>query len=465
MKHNKYIIFILAAAITLGSCKKQLDLQPTDTVSENNAFLTLEDIQFGVNGAYNRLGNAYADNMYVNALMSDEARLGAGNSGQGALTYKYQFSADGTTGGDVIAAFSDYYELVDHINRVLGHIPTVTITADQEGRKNILKGQLLALRGVANFELMQAYSKNYDPADPRGIAIMLAPDPLVKPARNSMGEVMTQIESDFSEAKTILAGEVFSDTVMNKYNIAAYQARIALYKKDYDAAITFASEVINSGFAPLVTTASDFNGIWIDLNSKETLLRYHYATSTLIGGLWTTTQGQSYVAPSDKLVASLGNADLRKAAFIGTFTSGSHYVNKFYASPRGGRVLDAKIARTAEMYLIRAEANAKKSSPDVAAGASDLNTLRGVRISGYVPQTFATASDLFDAVINERFKELCFEGFRYFDLKRAGLPVQRLLSDANIEWSVLAAGDYRFVLPIPRDELNANPNMVQNDGY
>jgi hypothetical protein len=124
-----------------------------------------------------------------------------------------------------------------------------------------------------------------------------------------------------------------------------------------------------------------------------------------------------------------------------------------------------KCARIAEMYLIRAEANAKKASPDLAAGAADLNTLRAQRITGYVNETFASAADLITAVLDERFKELCFEGFRFYDLRRNNLPVQRNASDASPAWQTLPITSYRFVFPIPDAEIRANPNMTQNEGY
>ena len=279
-----------------------------------------------------------------------------------------------------------------------------------------------------------------------------------------MGEVMAQIEADFAQAKTLLPAvtpATFSDTVFNKVNIAAYQARAALYKGDYPAAITYSTEVISSGVKPLVN-GSDFAGIWTDANFNETLFRVRYTTNT-IGSLW-TAGANIYIAPSDKLVASYGAGDIRKAAYIGT-TGGNNYVNKFYVSSRGARIVDIKACRIAEMYLIRAEANAKKASPDVTAGAADLNALRAMRITGYTPVTFASPDDLITAVLAERFKELCFEGFRFYDLRRNGLPVQRIASDASADWLTLPATSYKFVFPIPQDEMNANPNMTQNDGY
>lgn len=467
MKQNKsYIIFLIAAVVGFSSCKKDLEQQPTDTFSDANSFLSITDIQYGTNAAYKRYG-AYANDMYTSALISDEAKIGAENTGFGLLTYRYQYASDLTTGGDVIQAFIDYYSMIDQINRVLPKVPTVTATPAEEPRRNILKGQLIALRAIAHFGLLQAYCKNYSAADAKGIPVMEVSNPTLYPARNTMGEVMTFIENELATAKNLLPAVTpanFSDTVMNRINIAAYQARVALYKGDYDAAVTYSTEVINSGIKPLVT-GPQFEAIWTDDTDNETLFRIRYETSPAIGTLWSGTGANSVqIAPSDKLVASYDANDIRLAAFIGTNATGK-YVNKFYQSTRGGRIVDMKACRTAEMYLIRAEANAKKATPDISAGAADLNALRAQRITGYINETFATAAALITAVLQERFKELAFEGFRFFDLKRNNLPVQRLASDASAAWQTLDAGSYRFVFPIPNSEILANPNMVQNDGY
>lgn len=463
---KKYFILLLAGFSILSSCKKELEQNPYDTFNEANAFQTMEDINKGVNGAYGRYG-AYANDMYMSALVSDEAKLGANNSGQGALTYRYQYASDATTGGDVTGAFYDYYSLIDQVNRVLPKVATATAaTPAEEASRDSYRAQLLALRGIAHFELMRNYSGNYDPTA-LGVPVMTSSQVFAKPARNTMGEVMTQIETDLSDAKSLMPAVTpgsFSDTALNKVSVAGFQARIALYKGDYDAAITYATEVINSNVKPLAD-ASTFPLIWTDQSNAELLFRIRYATSTAIGGLWTTTSNSIYIAPSDKLLDAYDfNNDIRFSSYFAAL-SGNPLVYKFFISARGGRVVDMKALRTAEMYLIRAEAYAKSSTPNLVAGTADLNTLRAERINGYTPETFGTSAALVTAVLEERYKELCFEGFRIYDLKRNNLPVNRDATDAAPEWQTLPAGNYRFVFPIPNSEILVNPNMIQNSGY
>ena len=140
--------------------------------------------------------------------------------------------------------------------------------------------------------------------------------------------------------------------------------------------------------------------IWNDQSTEELLFRVRYATSTAVGSIWTTTGNYIYISPSDKLVASYSPSDVRGYAYVGEAGSGSgiYYVRKYFASSRGGRIVDLKAIRISEMYLIRAEAYAKKATPDVAAGTDDLNTLRTARIDSYTPETFNSASALVDAL-------------------------------------------------------------------
>ncbi len=463
MRYKKIGIYTLSTMLLFGSCSKQLEQNNPQTFSDQNAYLFIEDVQRGVNGAFGGYATKIND-LWKNSLTSDEAKIGDDNAGTGLITYRFQYGADGTSGSDVIGGYYGNYSMIDQINRILPKINTVTGGTPE--RKNELTAHLLALRGIGHFDLLEGFCGNYSASAP-GVAIMTAFDAAAKPQRNTMGEVLAQIKTDLITAKDLLpvtTSANFSDTVFNQLNITAYQARIALWEGDYDAAINYSTEVINSGILSLAS-GSDYEAIWTDDSYSESLFRIRFGPSTALGGLWTSSGNSAQIAPSDKLTNSYDANDIRLGAFIGNNSLGHRYVKKHSLSSRGSRAVDLKACRLSEIYLIRAEAYAKKSSPDVAAGTADLNDLRAQRIFGYTPVNFPNAQALIDAVLEERFKELCFEGFRFFDLRRNNRPVERLASDASPGWQTLDAGNFRFIYPIPFDAIQANPNTQQNPGY
>ena len=132
----------------------------------------------------------------------------------------------------------------------------------------------------------------------------------------------------------------------------------------------------------------------------------------------------------------------------------------------GTNVADVKLYRTGEMYLIRAEAYAETPGK-LAEAAADLNALRAARVNGYADQSFAGKDALIDAIYLERFKELAFEGHRFFDLRRRNLPIVRTAADAinNLGAVQLQPTEAQYAFPIPDYELKANKNMEQNPKY
>ena len=96
-----------------------------------------------------------------------------------------------------------------------------------------------------------------------------------------------------------------------------------------------------------------------------------------------------------------------------------------------------------------------------------MNTLRSNRITGYIHVPVLDRNQLITDILQERYKELCYEGQRYFDLKRRSLPISRDLADAGGQATIqtLLPTNPKYILPIPQQETFANPNMQQNAGY
>ena len=106
------------------------------------------------------------------------------------------------------------------------------------------------------------------------------------------------------------------------------------------------------------------------------------------------------------------------------------------------------VIRLTEMYLIRAESNLRLGTAVGDAPVSDINAIR-VR-AGLTQLVVVTIGQ----VLEEREKELAFEGFRLHDYKRT----QRAIGSRPYNSPEL-------ILPIPDREMNANPELVQNEGY
>ena len=137
--------------------------------------------------------------------------------------------------------------------------------------------------------------------------------------------------------------------------------------------------------------------------------------------------------------------------------------------------------RMAELYLNKAEALYYTGDEEGAREA-----LKAVRQRAGMPAVTATGTDLLEAIKNERRIEFAFEEHRYFDVRRwkeapkyfgstvhaitikkypdgkKTYEVDKLRSDVggDRKWD-----DKMYWLPIPKSEMDKNPNLVQNPGY
>ena len=121
----------------------------------------------------------------------------------------------------------------------------------------------------------------------------------------------------------------------------------------------------------------------------------------------------------------------------------------------------------AEVYLIAAEASLPGNETDARSYLNDLMSMRDPAFAGYV----STGAQLLNDIVQERRKELAFEGDRFYDLNRLKRPIARSTNPGAI-----AAGtgnvnlnipypDTRRVAPIPQQEIVLDPKLQQNKNY
>lgn len=470
MNIKNIFISLFCAGFLLLSCNK-LNLKPTDSIDPSKAFRNLADLNLGVLGAYAPLDYTL---IQASAIVSDEVMLPTENTVSNTDSYRWLYNS---SYGSVTSAFYEYYMIIDRANRVLAAVPNISVDGSQQSRLDQYHGEMLALRAYCHFELLRAYASSYEP-DGMGVPYMKKAE-VIYPARPTVKSNFEDINADLKDAKNLIP-EGFNDkTRITKTAVSAIQARVALYAKDWANAITYASEVIAK--EPLASK-SDFGKIWLDQSESEVIWELaRVPGDSEIGSAFFRQTGEIVLyAPSFKLIRQFDkDNDIRYEDYI-TYdqarqdNSGgkkSAYLIKKYEGddPRYPGLTDIKLFRTGEMFLIRAEAQLENdnSSTGISNAAKDLNDLRRARIYGYTDQNFSDKQTLLNAIYNERFKELAFEGHRFFDLKRRNLPVERIPEDViNASGAVKlepTAAQYDF--PIPADEMSVNKNMVQNPNY
>ena len=459
--HKKYILALSLLIVVASSCSK-LDMKPTDTIDPTKAFRNANDINMGLIGVYALVDNSMGT---LSSTVSDENTFPTENTVGNSDAFRWLYNAGS---GSVTSLYGNNYTAIDRLNRVLAGADALTLTGADATTVSRYRGELLALRAYLHFELLRAYAASYT-TGAMGVPYMEA-SAIGYPARDNFEVVIGKAKADLVAAKALIPATFTDKTRITKTAISAMQARVALYEKNWEEAITYSTEVIND--KPLATKAQ-FPGLWTDANDSEVVwkLKRVGTTDSRVGDFYFRQTGSIVLyAPSFELIATFDQAnDLRYPAYIKfdatkVAPKSQYSVNKFIggtASAPG--LVDIKMFRTGEMYLIRAEAKAESTGD----AAADINALRTLRINNYVNATFADKQALIDAVYAERFKELAFEGHRFFDLKRRNLSVTRIPADAaNASGAVtLTPAQAQYSFPLPALEISVNKNTKQNPNY
>ena len=479
MRYLNKFLFSSALLLTFFSCKKVIEIKETDFIGGDIALKTVANNEQEIIGAY--ASTQVEMQILLNATLSDEVKVAEFyNAG---TTHEWQYGSTDVGIRDNFTAITPFYRTVDRVNRALIAIPNADSTrAGDNVLRSRLRGEALFLRAFAHFELFRFYAGNYDAA---ALAMPYMETPSILPqARIKMDVYFQKLMADMAEAKTLVPNNLSDINRATRLAVSALQARVALYMRDWTNAETYATEYITG--VPLSPNAQ-FGGIWTDLNTNEQAFRL-VRTSAVGGRIGSLFRGTSAPGsppligtvtwrPSDKIWNAYDQVnDVRFSSYFKSepiLTAAGRnprLIKKYEGSAYGStneNVANAKVFRTGEMYLIRAEARAELGRHTGANSAeTDVNALRAARITGYIPVVFASKQQAIDEIIEERFKELVYEGHRFWDLKRRGLPVARLASDApTTNAATLPAGNFRFLLPIPNAELQANNLMVQNPGY
>lgn len=517
MRKIIYISIIFILAVSNYSCKKFLEESSQDEIVPT----TVQDL------GYLMSGEGYPYQVDLNTLvnmLSDDVMC---NGGQGQTNFvpvtrygKAPYSWTKTMFEDVITMemtakevanpWQLFYEQISACNVVLDHVDKVS--GSQQERQH-LKGEALAMRGFYYFYLVNLFGKPYAAhgSNPnKDLAVPLKLNMAVTDKlqlRNTVAEVYQQIEADLLEAKQLMEVNPRDAGVykMSPLAVDVLLSRVYLYQNRWDEAIEFATKGLTikstlsqlSGFAKTPGYYNFNNGLGDDYNrmydpSISTEIVFAYKAmgagvgssklfpSSIYPG-YSATLKPPY-APADGLMSLYDTRPMSSNnSYIGDIRPRLYFAYSAYFDwstfqagflPFNGGQGGAGI-RIAELYLNRAEALTQRvllngNAADRIAALNDLNTLRSARYDTrqtYVPVAIGDARELLAFCREERRREFPFEGHRWFDLRRYGMPaLARTYSEesGNNQTFSLTVSDPRYTLPIPKAVLDRNGLLTQN---
>lgn len=464
-KKLKYILGV--AGIILGSCS--LDINQPDVILDQDAIKTVSDANLVVIGAYAQMPSAGP--IEISSIISDNTRLASSNRGQGVQIHTW--SVNSST-DEASSNWASRFRPILNANKLfekLGGIKTNTPAEVEELKQ--YTAEAYAIRAYMHFELLRFYGDYNDLSSNYGIPYVVKSG-INTPARLSVEESYNKIEADLLMAYDTMPS-IFTDKFrITKDAVRAMLSRLYLYKKDYNNAIKYSSELIETMDLNSKETYAD---IWSDSDFTEIIFSLDKIPGNgAIGEIFTSSNGDVSFHPSFDLINTVGvnELDVRNEiistdisnTFVTTTETDKLVVGKYLGTEPNPGLNDIKMFRLSEQYLIRAEAYAHLGM--LTEAANDYNTLRNNRIFDYSNVVFNSKDVALTSILEERRIELAFEGHRWFDLRRYEQGISRI--DEDIELVPLAkelpATSHIFkYFPIPQDEIFANKSMDQNLGY
>jgi hypothetical protein len=477
-------ILPIAFCFLFGSCKKWIDVKPSDRLAEDQLFSTREGYLSALNGVYVELTNAdiYGENMTVSSL-----DVMAQYYYMVLSTHRfYNFTTFSYTADNTKLIFDNMwkkaYELIVNCNVIIersGENGNELLPGAYFG---MVKGEALALRAMLHFDMLRLFGPIYSTADKDKpcIPYNTSSRPQVSALLGSEA-IMQHIIDDLTTAAALLkeADPIITEGVrnganptgtndlyfrqyrLNYYAVKALLARAYLWKQDKENAGKQAREILDEVLNP----AKPIFKIGTS-NSGPSLSEFdHLFLSEVMFSLYTISRQNIYTGffapdldPNVRLSFNNNDDNLSrrnelyddqndyrlKAWMIQNNTSGSFLTHvKFGVTSKGPGSYMMPLIRLSEVILIAAEC-----SNSVSEGATWLNRLRTGR--NCVSLSPGTTAQLKDLITREFRKEVIGEGQLFFYYKRnamTAVPNNTALTGTK----TMSLNNY--VVPLPVSEV------------
>jgi len=502
---KKIISLMLLVMIISLSCTK-LEMAPLSQLTDANAYQNKNDLLGGLSGVYSTVG-CYMDGLFkVNEACTDEAIVPARGGDWKSIDlqslHKHTWTVEN---GEINNAYNNLSSGIAQSNLFIKAIKSSGLTGTDV---DVIEAEARFVRAFHYFNMIDMFGNVPIITD--------VVDPSNPPKNNKRTEVFTFIETELKEISAVLPATSATGRV-NKSAANFLLAKLYLNAKvftgteQWGKVIEYCNLVIDGGTYSL---ASDYKSIfnYDNDNNTENIYAFRNSASTstwgagyyihfftlhynqgpqfgLTSGGWngfsTTKSFYEKFTPTDKrnyifLVGQQFGPDgeqlfcrdgVTPLIFTPEYTTAAGMDNA--AETDGARVLkyipggagplyflnnDFAIFRYADVLLMKAEAILNGATDPKGTSALDLvNTVRARAFEAGDPLRELPSVDL-NILLDERGREFTWELLRRNDLIRFGKFTEA--------WDMKGVSEpFRNLFPIPSQQIGANPNLDQNQGY
>ena len=518
MKKFTIYIAVAAASLTLSSCEKQLDKwldKSPFTEYDAKDVTTPEGIEGLLRGVYNNFqaSGYYGMNLYCYEMSKGIdffVRESSGGSFERECRYSESLSSPGSASGTWLQIYTAIRTATDLISKV----PQVE-GLDPESRDRIL-GEAHGLRGLAYFDLMRLFAwmprfsipghQQHEEQYKWGVPILDDPDMAQHPdrydlVRQTADSTYRYIRKEFELAHTLLNGKETGNGHINFTAVCGLMARMYLYLEDWDNAILYGEEALESAGKKysLLSYDSYISNYWQSFNSESIWELAYSSTDNLgSGSINYVARKETYNIPGSDLDGTVSNmagyaafglfSDAQKAlkntvngvddvrgylvCELGVPTNPDYKGCRRYIGTPYHWVYNVPVIRLPEIMLTVAEAYLHKY--DKTSAAKYYIPLRQARVQDGSGFGSADAEAALGQVLAERRRELIMEGHTYWDYFRRGATMTRPENLENVRRKTVrfgidgtSYGRPQVIYPIPLGEMEANKAMrkQQSPGY
>jgi len=481
---NKHIlyIFLVAGLTLLGSCADDLDLQSESSITSDAFWKTEDDAKAAVNGLYYSFRTQTQQNYYLlGGARSAEIKGGVQSPLNLANYYNNNLNAQ-----NIDVDWSGLYTVVQQANLILKYVPTITFSPATAKEQKRYLAQAYTMRAMAYFIMARSWG---------GVPVVTTPtentnqNEYIIP-RNTIQETFAFIKSDLELALSNFPDDTNNKVQLSKSAANALKADVFLWTAkqlgggtaDLNVALTAINAITPLSLLP------NFKDVFSYANkgNAEILFAIRYSLTDVTSNLQDNWNSFMYVGPADfsgatasaatalfgTLGSGAGNAgisrvqpdasrfnfsatDTRKDATFLTLRNTANTADvvtglmKYNGTVDGSLrrfTSDIIIYRWADILLMKAEIkNALGQDP-----TTEMNLVMQ-RADATASFTNGTQAANDDAILNERLKELAFEGKAWWDLVR--------FNKTSLVPSMVGK---TILFPISQNTINYNPKIKQN---